>query len=171
MTLADGRHVFQSLLFYYDTVLNRCQLTCAACSVNDSLIFTITFSFASSFAAMSMLATHCQFHEDINRLAAIIRRSSTLACTFIPAHPSFRLEMLHTLGAQGASSAVHDDTVGSHVSALASCEQRLKWVPASVEEIGGTDGRGREGGVTPVAQQVGEINAAFTNYRKYHKHH
>lgn len=35
------------------------QLTCPACSVQDSLVFTITFSFASSFAAMSMLATHC----------------------------------------------------------------------------------------------------------------
>lgn len=102
------------------------------------------------------------FHGHIKRLATIIRRSSALACTFPPAHPSFGLEMLHTLGAQGTSSAIHDDTVSSHVSAWASCEQWRKCVPASVKANGETNGRGREGGASPVAQQVGEINAAFT---------
>lgn len=127
-----------------------CQLTCAACSVNDSLIFTITFSFASSLAAMSMLATHWSLREHINRLATIIRRSSV--ARFPATHPSFRLEMLHTLGAQGTSSAVHDDTLRSHVSAPASCEQWLKTRP----RLSGRerrDGRGGRDGRTDEAEK------------------
>lgn len=40
------------------------QSTCPACSVKDSVIFTITFSLASSFATMSMLATHYLVHKE-----------------------------------------------------------------------------------------------------------
>lgn len=54
---------FQSALAGCNTVTTRTQLTCAACSVNESLILTVTFTFASSFADMSMLATHCQCHK------------------------------------------------------------------------------------------------------------
>lgn len=45
-------------------------LTCPACSVKLSLIFTITFSFASSFGAMSMQATHCGCSDTQNRQLA-----------------------------------------------------------------------------------------------------
>lgn len=58
------------------TVITRSQLTCAACSVNESLILTVTFTFASSFADMSMLATHCQCHKNRNRLATTEQRVS-----------------------------------------------------------------------------------------------
>lgn len=40
------------------------QSTCPACSVKDSVIFTTTFSLASSFAPMSMLATHYLVHRE-----------------------------------------------------------------------------------------------------------
>lgn len=52
------------------------QLTCAACSGNESLILTVTFTFASLFADMSMLATHCQCHKNRNRLATAVQRLS-----------------------------------------------------------------------------------------------
>lgn len=54
------------------------QSTCPACSVKDSVIFTITFSLASSFATMSMLATHYLVHRE--REIKLAHRLSVLAC-------------------------------------------------------------------------------------------
>lgn len=76
LTLAAARGSFPPALVGCNTTRTLRQLTCAACSVNESLVFTVTFTFASSFADMSMLATHCQCHKNRNRLATAEQRVS-----------------------------------------------------------------------------------------------
>lgn len=85
------------------------------------------------------------------------------------AHPSFRFEVLDTLGAQRTSSTVYDHPAGRHVYELISSEQWLNCSRASALLYRGRD-RDERGGVSVGVQQVGGTNAAFKHTRKYNDH-